>query len=54
MAQNITYLGTDYASVPQIILPKTGGGSAAFTDVSGTTAIAADVASGKTFYLADG
>lgn len=40
MAQNVTYLGTNYASVPQVILPKTGGGSAIFTDVSDTTAVA--------------
>lgn len=35
-------------------MPKTGGGTATFTDVTDTTAAAADVASGKYFYTAAG
>lgn len=54
MAQNITLLGASYSDVPSILLPKTGGGTASFTDVSDTTAAAADVASGKYFYTAAG
>ena len=55
MAQNVTlWDGTQYSDVPQIILPKTGGGNAVFTDVSDTDAVAANVYSGKKFYLADG
>ena len=50
MAQNITLLGASYSAVPAVTLPKTGGGSATFTDVSDTTAAASDVASGKYFY----
>ena len=54
MAQNITLLGASYADVPSVTLPKTGGGTASFTDVSDTTATAADVISGKYFYTAAG
>lgn len=54
MAQNITLLGASYSAVPAVNLPKTGGGTATFTDVTDTTAAAADVASGKYFYTAAG
>lgn len=54
MAQNITLLGASYTGVPSVNLPKTGGGTASFTDVTDTTAAAADVASGKYFYTAAG
>lgn len=54
MAQNITLLGANYSNVPAVTLPKTGGGTASFSDVTDTTATAADVASGKYFYTAAG
>ena len=54
MAQNITLMGANYSAVPAVTLPKTGGGTASFTDVTDTTAAAADVASGKYFYTAAG
>lgn len=54
MAQNVTVQGASYADVPAVVLPKTGGGTASFTDVSDTTAAAGDVASGKYFYTAAG
>lgn len=54
MAQNITIMGASYSAVPQVTLPKTGGGTAYFTDVTDTTATAADVASGKAIYTAAG
>lgn len=54
MAQNITLMGASYSGVPAVNLPKTGGGTARFTDVADTTATAADVASGKYFYAANG
>ena len=54
MAQNITLMGASYSAVPAVTLPKTGGGTASFTDVTDTTAAASDVASGKYFYTAAG
>lgn len=54
MAQNITLMGASYSDVPSVTLPKTGGGTASFTDVTDTTAAASDVASGKYFYTAAG
>lgn len=54
MAQNITIANASFQAVPAIQCPKTGGGTATFTDVSDTTAAAADVASGKYFYTAAG
>lgn len=54
MAQNITLLGANYTAVPGVQLPKTGGGTALFTDVTPTTASAADVAQGKIFFDASG
>jgi len=54
MAQNITLLGASYTAVPAVTLPKTGGGTATFSDPSITTAVESDVAEGKTFLLADG
>lgn len=54
MSQNITLLGASYSDVPAVQLPKTGGGTASFTDVTDTTAAASDVASGKYFYTSAG
>lgn len=54
MAQNVTVAGASYSDVPSVVLPKTGGGTASFMDVTGTTAIASDVAEGKYFFTASG
>lgn len=54
MAQNVTVQGASYSAVPAVVLPKTGGGTARFTDTSPTTAVDSDVASGKIYFKADG
>lgn len=54
MAQNITLMGASYSAVPAVTLPKTGGGTASFTDVTPTTATDSDVASGKVYFKSDG
>lgn len=51
MAQNISLLGASYSDVPAVTLPKTGGGTATFTDTSDADASASDIASGKTAYV---
>ena len=51
---NVTLWGASYSNVPSIQVPKTGGGTASFTDVTDTTASASDVATGKYFYTASG
>lgn len=51
---NISLWGASYTDVPAVTLPKTGGGTATFTDVSGTTAMDYDVMKGKKYYAADG
>lgn len=54
MAQNITLMGANYSAVPAVTLPKTGGGTAKFTDVTPTTATDPDVLSGKIYFKSDG
>lgn len=54
MAQSVSLWGATYSDVPAIEVPKSGGGTASFTDVTDTTALASDVAQGKYFYLATG
>ena len=54
MAQTVTIANVLYADVPALQIPKSGGGMAVFADPSPTTAVDADVASGKTYLKADG
>lgn len=51
MAQNITLLGATYSDVPAVNLPKTGGGTALFTDTSDANATASQILNGKTAYV---
>ena len=54
MSQNITLLGASYSDVPAVTLPKTGGGTAKFTDVTDSTAVIADVSMDAYFYTSAG
>ena len=54
MAQSVNLWGATYSDVPAVTVPKSGGGTCTFTDVTDTTATASDVASGKYFYTAAG
>lgn len=48
---NIVIAGATYPTVPSIIVPKSGGGNAAFFDTSDATATASDINSGATAYV---
>lgn len=54
MAQNVIINGVTYQSVPEVDIPKSGGGTAKFFDTAGGTAAAADILTGKTAYNASG
>lgn len=54
MAQNVIINGVTYQSVPEVDIPKSGGGTAKFYDTAGATAAAADILTGKTAYGASG
>lgn len=54
MAQNIIINGVTYQSVPEVDIPKNGGGTAKFYDTADAGAKAADLLTGKTAYGASG
>lgn len=54
MAQNVIINGVTYQSVPEVDIPKNGGGTAKFYDTEGATAAAGDILTGKTAYGASG
>lgn len=54
MAQNVIINGVTYPNVPEVDIPKSGGGTAKFFDASGSDVTAADVRAGKKFVGADG
>ena len=54
MAQNVVINGVTYSDVPEVDIPKSGGGTAKFYDASGTDAVAAHVLNGKKFIGSSG
>lgn len=54
MAQNVVINGVTYSNVPEVDIPKSGGGTAKFYDTAGATAAAADLLTGKTAFGSSG
>lgn len=54
MAQNVVINGVTYSSVPEVDIPKQGGGTAKFYDTASATAAAGDILSGKSAYGSSG
>lgn len=54
MAQNVIINGVTYSNVPEVDIPKSGGGTAKFYDTAGANAAAGDVLTGKTAFGSNG
>lgn len=54
MAQNVIINGVTYPDVPEVDIPKSGGGTAKFFDTSAADIVAADVPTGKTGFGPNG
>lgn len=54
MAQNVIINGVTYADVPEVDIPKSGGGTAKFFDTASSDVAAGDILAGKTAYGANG
>lgn len=54
MAQNVIINGVTYQSVPEVDIPKSGGGTAKFYDTASANITSADVLTGKTGYGSSG
>ena len=54
MAQNVIINGVTYQSVPEVDIPKSGGGTAKFFDTATADITSADVLTGKTGYGSSG
>lgn len=54
MAQNVVINGVTYQSVPEVDIPKSGGGTAKFYDTASGDAVAGDILTGKTAYGSSG
>ncbi len=50
MAQNVIINNVTYQNVPEVDIPKSGGGTAKFYDTAGANAASADLLLGKTAY----
>lgn len=54
MAQSVVINGVTYADVPEVDIPKSGGGTAKFYDTAAADAAASDILTGKTAFGANG
>lgn len=54
MAQNVVINSVTYQNVPEVDIPKSGGGTAKFFDTSGADISAGDVLTGKTAFGSSG
>lgn len=54
MAQNVVINGVTYQSVPEVDIPKSGGGTAKFYDTASADVAAGDILTGKTGFGASG
>lgn len=54
MAQNVVINGVTYQNVPEVDIPKSGGGTAKFYDTAGASAAAGDILTGKSAYGSSG
>ena len=54
MAQNVVINGVTYSNVPEVDIPKSGGGTAKFYDTSTADVAAGDILSGKTAFGSTG
>lgn len=54
MAQNVIINGVTYQNVPEVDIPKSGGGTAKFYDTAGANIASGDVLTGKTGYGSSG
>lgn len=54
MAQNVIINGVTYNNVPEVDIPKNGGGTAKFYDTAAADVSASDVLTGKTAFGASG
>lgn len=51
MAQNVIINGVTYSNVPEVDIPKSGGGTAKFMDTADATATSAQMLNGATGYV---